>query len=330
PPPTSASVTSTSATATTTSTSASATVSDTAGQTSTTSPASSLPPTTTATTAQSVTTSAPPSLSLSRSISTDADGETVTLDVTITSQQAASSTSSSLPSPSKSSTSDDSGGLSTGGIIGLAVAGGVTVICVIAFFIWKFTRKQGGDFDDSENIKWPELNAHSGGESHAMPVTSTGRAGFGEEHSRAPSVAPTFASSADFHSEDPYAVPPLPHLNPGQPYRDDPGAGAYYDPYRGPVPQTFNEAAGPPPQEWGQSEAIAMTQMGRASPAPMMYDPGRASPGPQMGYGGGGRTPSPGPQVAYGAPRTASPGPQAAYGAPRTMSPGPQAAYGAG
>jgi hypothetical protein len=41
-------------------------------------------------------------------------------------------------------------------------------------------------------------------------------------------------------------VPPLPHMNPGLggPYRDDPNAqgGAYYDPYHGSVPQTFNEA----------------------------------------------------------------------------------------
>ncbi|KAJ7649750.1 hypothetical protein FB45DRAFT_701757, partial [Roridomyces roridus] len=102
---------------------------------------------------------------------------------------------------------------------------------------------------------------------------------------------------------DTYAIPPLPHLNPNQPYRDDPGA--YYNPYHGPVPQAFNEGA---QQEWG-NEVIPMTQMAVA---------GRASPGPQAGRM------SPGPQAAYAAGR-ASPGPQAAYG---RASPGPQAAYG--
>ncbi|KAJ7888848.1 hypothetical protein B0H13DRAFT_2252752 [Mycena leptocephala] len=146
------------------------------------------------------------------------------------------------------------------------------------------------------NIKWPELNAHNGeGDTHAMPVHNTGRAGFAgdDDLSRAPSVNTFAASSTDFHSEDPYAVPPLPHLNPGmtQP--------AYYDPYRGPVPQTFNEAHGAPPADWAGGEAIPMTQMA-----------GRASPGPGM-MGG----PSPGPQAAYGAQQgRASPGPQAAYG----------------
>ena len=120
-------------------------------------------------------------------------------------------------------------------------------------------------------------------------------------------------------------MPPLPHLNPNQPYRDDPGApGAYYDPYRGPIPGTIDT----PGPQWG-GEVIPMTQMsaaGRMSPGPNAaygaepayeYDAGRQSP-----YAG--RT-SPGPQASYGG-RT-SPGPQAAYGA-RTMSPGPHAAYG--
>lgn len=43
----------------------------------------------------------------------------------------------------------DSGGLSTGSIIGMSVAGGVAVIGIIAFFVWKFTRKRFADFDDS-------------------------------------------------------------------------------------------------------------------------------------------------------------------------------------
>ncbi|KAJ7860805.1 hypothetical protein B0H14DRAFT_2350441, partial [Mycena olivaceomarginata] len=86
--------------------------------------------------------------------------------------------------------------------------------------------------------------------------------------------------------DDPYAVPPLPHMNPG--------LGGRRDPYRGPVPQTFNEGGG---------EAIAMTQMGRASP----------SLGPGVMYTGDGRTGSPAPGM-YADARTTSPGPQVAYG----------------
>ncbi|KAJ7357953.1 hypothetical protein DFH08DRAFT_932305 [Mycena albidolilacea] len=62
---------------------------------------------------------------------------------------------------------------STGGIVGFAVAGGTTLICFIEFFVWKLTRKRQLDFDDSENIKWLELNAHGGGGDHALPVTQS-------------------------------------------------------------------------------------------------------------------------------------------------------------
>lgn len=173
-------------------------------------------------------------------------------------------------------------------------------------------------------------------DSHPLPVHNTGRSGFdtGSEVSlsRTPSVSNY--STPDL-GPDPYAVPPLPHLNPNQPYRDDPGATpGYYDPYRGPVPGTLDNGPG----EWA-GEVIPMTQMagvaGRASPAPGgagylgggdPYDVGRRSPGPQAAYGAG--RSSPGPQAAYGGGR-ASPGPQAAYGTGRS-SPGPQAAYGAG
>ena len=138
-------------------------------------------------------------------------------------------------------------------------------------------------------------------------------------------------------------MPPLPHLNPNQPYRDDPGAG-YYDPYSGPVPNTLGNSEG---------EAFAMTQINRTrSPAPQMaFDPvtggtrarspgpqaaydmsmaGRvASPGPQMAYGGyGDRARSPGPGMAMGG--RSSPGPQMAlgYGGNGRQSPGPGMAYG--
>ena len=164
-----------------------------------------------------------------------------------------------------------------------------------------------------EAIKWPDLNTHGGtADSHPLPVHSTGRAGFdtGSEPSLS-RVNSNNYSTADFHSNpssDPYAVPPLPHLNPNQPYRDDPGTvGAYYDPYKGPIPGTIDQGAN---QEWS-GEAIPMTQMNPT---------GRMSPGPNIAYNGEHVT---GRQSPYGG--RASPGPQAAYGG--RMSPGPQAAY---
>jgi len=190
------------------------------------------------------------------------------------------------------------------------VAGGVAVIGLIAFFIWKLTRKRFSDFDDNEAIKWPDLNTH-GGNPHPLPVNNTGRTGF--DTGSLTRVESNNYSTPDFHP-DPYAVPPLPHLDPNQPYRDDPrddpsaGVGAYYDPYRGPIPGTIEPVAG---QEW--SESIPMTEM---KPG------GRMSPGPNVAYSGEGRH-SPGPHAAYG---RASPGPQEAYAGRR--SPGPQVAYG--
>jgi hypothetical protein len=196
--------------------------------------------------------------------------------------------------------------------------------------VWKFTRKRFTDFDDNEAIKWPELNAHGGTvDSHPLPVHNTGRAGFdtGSEVSlsRVPSSSNYSTPDVGGGGPDPYAIPPLPHMNPNQPYRDDPTAATgYYDPYRGPVPGTLEHGA----DDWA-GEAIPMTQMaGRMSPGPHAayggeYDVGRQSPGPQAAYGMG-RTGSPGPQAAYGG--RASPGPQGAYSAGR-MSPGPQAAY---
>lgn len=150
-----------------------------------------------------------------------------------------------------------------------------------------------------EAIKWPELNSHGGEGGHALPTHNTGRSGFGEDDDL---VRPTsnYASSVATTSTpelyhggpggDPYAVPPLPHLNPNQPYMDEPGYGhdpnAFYDPYRGPVPDTaaFDVNGGHPAQGGYGGEAIPMTQMARTrSPGPQMgYDMGRASPQPSM------------------------------------------------
>jgi hypothetical protein len=187
-----------------------------------------------------------------------------------------------------------------------------------------------------EAIKWPELNTH-GADSHPLPVNSTGRAGFdtGSEVSlsRPASTGTGFSNVA----ADPYAVPPFPHLNPNQPYRDDPSTTTgYYDPYRGPVPNTFSDAASvdiPAGPGWSAAEAIPMTQMARSkSPGPQTAYDGRRSPGPQQAYEG---RRSPGPQAAYAPPayvdeRVRSPGPAAGFGGmapPGRRSPGPQAAY---
>jgi len=91
-----------------------------------------------------------------------------------------------------------------------------------------------------------------------------------------PAPASTTNSTVDL-AKDPYAVPPLPQNNGSLgPYRDDTG---FYDPYRGPIPQTFST---PPasmdghPQGWVGGEAIPMST----------YTSGRTSPGPNLAYGG--------------------------------------------
>ncbi|KIY72440.1 hypothetical protein CYLTODRAFT_343963 [Cylindrobasidium torrendii FP15055 ss-10] len=263
-------------------------------------------------------------------VTTNSVGDAVTITRTHTPTAAAdpsSSSSSSDDSSSGSNSNKDDKGLGTGSIVGIAVAGGIALIGVLAFVYWKFTRKRFNDFDDTEAIKWPELNAHGGpgGNTGAVPLPThnTGRAGFDTSSevslSRTPSQTGTNYSTPDLGMNDPYAVPPLPHLNPGQPmpYRDDPNAsGAFYDPYRGPVPQTIHDKQGIPGAGWQQpGDAYPMTQMGRASPGPTaalgMYDAGRMSPAPMAGRA------SPGPQAAYGmgVPQygRASPGPGAAY-----------------
>ena len=175
------------------------------------------------------------------------------------------------------------------------------------------------------------MNGH-GDTPVALPATRAGAAGFETNSeinltrpdSRAGSIAPSAATSAaDLFApnpvQDPYAVPPLPHLNPNQPYRDDPNL-SFYDPYNGPVPQSFAEPPG--------TEAIPMTQINRArSPGPAVaYDQGRRSPGPQVPFYGAdpARAMSPGPNMALSG--RASPGPGPALSG--RASPGPAQAYG--
>lgn len=136
-------------------------------------------------------------------------------------------------------------------------------------------------------------------------------------------------STADLYAPggDPYAVPPLPHLNPNQPYRDDPAFGAsaaYYDPYRGPLPHTFNDTASISSAAGYGGEAIPMNNLAAGG----LAAGGRRSPGPQAAFDAGGMPPmtgraSPGPSLAYG---RSIPGP--VVGASGRVSPGPGAAYG--
>ncbi|KAH9831543.1 uncharacterized protein C8Q71DRAFT_290823 [Rhodofomes roseus] len=274
----------------------------------------------------------PPSSSNARSTSysTNSDGEVTTVVVTAPASALASASSAATDSGGGSSS-----GISTGGIVGLSVAGGVALLAVVAFAVFKFSRKRYLDeYDDAEAIKWPELGNH-GDSSHALPTHRTGGAGFDTSSevnltrpdSRAGSIAPSAAASTvDLYGaqQDPYAVPPLPHLNPNagggalQPYRDDPAATSYYDPYSGPVPQTL------------EGEAIPMTQIpGRArSPMPMQGS------GFAPGMGMDGRR-SPGPGAALAPPMLSpvgmrSPSPGVGMANMRSPSPGPNAAYSAG
>ena len=101
---------------------------------------------------QNTSTQKPPEETSSVISTTDANGSVVMTTVFVSApDQTGSATSSSA---SESSTSDDSSdsGLGTGSIIGMSVAGGVAVIGVVAFFIWKFTRKRYSDYDDGTYI----------------------------------------------------------------------------------------------------------------------------------------------------------------------------------
>jgi len=282
------------------------------------------------------TSTTPPPLTTSASVSVDANGDATTVLVTVPASTASASPSASQSANADADQAPAKQGVGKGTIIGLSLAGAVGLTVVIAFVVWKFTRKRPhDDFDDNEAIKWPELNAHGGPAGGALPANrgmgfeTTSEVNLTRPDSRAGSVAPTMASSVDLYAQthDPYAVPPLPHMNPSQPYHDEPST-AFYDPYKGPIPQTFNEATHP-------GEAIPMTQIAPRSRSPgpaAAYDmnAGRVSPGPQAAYGynNSGRQ-SPGPAAALAAGRV-SPGPQAAYGYGYggRQSPGPQAAYG--
>ena len=227
----------------------------------------------------------------------------------ISSFSSPSSLSSGIPNNSGSGNSST---ISTGTIVGLSVAGGIAVFGAVAFLIWKFTRKRFSEFDANggnvfcftgssnfslgEEIRWPEL----GHESHALPTRPTGRVGVDDDGydeagidgagRRLGNYAPSSTgetSMADLHSyNDPYAVPPLPHLDPNQPYRDDPANyGGHYDPYQGPVPQSFHDPSNV--DRISKLKLYFLIEMLKddtdsRSPVPGNY--GRRSPGPSLPY----------------------------------------------
>src|SRR5262249_37237595 len=132
-------------------------------------------------------------------------------------------------------------------------------------------------------------------------------------------------------------------------YRDDPSgyasSGGYYDPYRGPVPQTFHDDSMDghesipmntyPPGSRERNPDVGGRAPGRTSPGPSLaYEAGergspaagRRSPGPGLAYDAGERAVSPGPVAALGMDSRSTPRPQQS-GQPemasRSMSPGP-------
>lgn len=292
-------------------------------------------PSTTTTQPPQTTSAPPPQQQLSSVQSTGADGAPTVVVVTVQVSNTNASPTSSAP-PKESESDSGSSGLGTGSIVGLSVAGGIALLGIAAFFIWKFTRgRRSSGFDDDE-IKWPDLNSENhvpGQDDHGAPPSlseQTSIRGQSFQGSYADGGLGASQSQVDLYVADPYAVPPLPHLNPSQPYRDDPGAAPYHDNFSVPA---FHGSRPSSPSIRG--EAIPMNQINRTrSPAPQSalhtaYG-GRQSPGPQDAYGGGAGRQSPGPQDAYGGGYgRQSPGPQDAYGGGYgRRSPGPQDAYG--
>lgn len=102
--------------------------------------------TTTHASSASASASTPPGAAVTSVLATatNAAGQVVTSYIVST-----PTVSSAAPPPTGTSNGSDSGGLSTGSIIGLSVSGGIAALGIIGFFIWKFTRKRFADFDDS-------------------------------------------------------------------------------------------------------------------------------------------------------------------------------------
>lgn len=104
--------------------------------------------------------------------------------------------------------SEDSGGLSTGVIIGISVAGGVVVLAIALFIIWKLKQKRFSGYDDDgayaaclllkadragvvDGIKWPELNRHGESSTMNLPLPAKPTGGHGFETNALVSPAPS-------------------------------------------------------------------------------------------------------------------------------------------
>ncbi|KAJ9125118.1 hypothetical protein QFC22_000072 [Naganishia vaughanmartiniae] len=123
---------------------------------------------------------------------------------------------------SHSTTAGHSKGLSTAVIIAISVVGGVVVLAIGLFVIWKLQQKKSGGYDDdADGIKWPELNKH--GESSSMPLPAKPTGGHGFETNALEideydtySAPVSYTNSVNDHY-DGYGeeLPPVPPLPPG-------------------------------------------------------------------------------------------------------------------
>lgn len=90
--------------------------------------------------------------------------------------------------------------LSTGGIIGIAVAGGVIALSLLGFFIWKCRSRRNGYGDDEfDGIRWPELNQHGEGSNMGLPLPAKPTGGHG--------IETRSAIDRDSFEEDNYGYP---------------------------------------------------------------------------------------------------------------------------
>jgi hypothetical protein len=100
------------------------------------------PPTPTTPTSIPPTSTQPPLTTTSPRVTTDEDGQVYTTVVIVS---ATPSTSSAAPTNTSDSSSSSPG---KGTFIGLGVAGGIAVLGLAGFLVWKFTQKRFSQFDD--------------------------------------------------------------------------------------------------------------------------------------------------------------------------------------
>lgn len=94
------------------------------------------------------TSAAAPTTVTSALVTTNQGGQVIT-SIIIVADTPTPSASASQSAAASNNSGGGGSGVSTSTIIGLSVAGGVAVLCVVGFFVWKFTRKRIGDYDNS-------------------------------------------------------------------------------------------------------------------------------------------------------------------------------------